>query len=342
MTALTRYQKLEGSGLWRPEGRAQRRDVAVRLGDTSLIIIDSRSGTALSHWTLAALSRANPGRMPARYHPGEDGGGESLETDDELLIEAIETIRAALAPPQRGRWLRNATLAALAMAVLAGVLALPQVLVSRGAGIVPQASRAHVGRLALEDLTRIGSPARLCAEPAGRQVMTVLRNRVLGPDWRVVVVDGIEGFESGHLPGRMVVLSRDLVERLDSPEALAGWLVAEELSEASRDPMLDVLRHAGTRATLTLLSTGSLPDRALTGYLAARLIRPASWPDAGAVARRLGEAGISTEPFAGSLPPAAARLAAVLLSAPEASGGPNGQPLLTDGEWLTLQAICQS
>lgn len=337
MTALDRYQRLEGTGLWRPDAGAQRRDVAVRLGKSSLMILEARSGTVLSHWALPTLRRVNPGRKPACYQPGPDAEGESLETEDDLLVDAIETIRKALAPPPRGRRLRLAVAGAAAVLVLAGVAWLPQLLVTRTAPIVPQAMRAQIGREALEDLTRTGSPVRVCAEPAGRQALSSLRNRVLGPNWRVVVVDGLAGFDAGHLPGRMAVLSRDLVERLDSPEALAGWLLAEEQVLAGRDPMLDALRHAGLRATLALLTTGGLPERALTGYARARLTRAATWPDVAPIAARFAELGISPEPYAASLPPAAARLAAIL-GAAEAEAGP---PLLTDGEWLTLQAVCQ-
>jgi hypothetical protein len=337
MTALTRYQRLEGEGLWRPDAQTQRRNVAVRLGESSLVIVEARSNVVLSHWALSAVLRENPGRKPALFVPGADAGGESLETDDEVLIDAIETIHAALTPPQPGRWLRWGAVAVAVVLTLAGALVLPQILTTRTVQIVPQAMRAQIGREALDELIRAGNPVRLCAEPSGRQALTALRNRVLGPNWRVQVVDGLAGFESGHLPGQIIVLSRDLVERLDSPEALAGWLVAEELAATARDPMLDVLRHTGTRATLTLLSTGNLPDRVLTGYAAARLTRPPVLPEAAALVQRLHGMGASASPYADSLPPAAARLAAIL-STDETRGA---IPLLSDGEWLTLQSVCQ-
>lgn len=339
MTALDRYQRLEGTGLWRPVAGTQRRDVAVRLGKSSLIIADARSGTVLSHWALSTVRRINPGRKPAAYQPGPDTepDGESLQTEDDLLIEAIETIRQALSPPPRTRQLRLAASALAAVLIVAGVAWLPQVLVARTAQIVPQAMRAQIGREALDDLARPGGPVRVCAEASGRQALSGLRNRVLGPNWRVVVLDGLDGFEAGHLPGQMAVLSRALVERLDSPEALAGWMLAEEQAAAARDPMLDALRHAGIRATLSLLSTAALPDRALNGYAGARLTRAPAWPEIAPLAARLAELGISPLPYADSLPPAAARQAAIL-GAAEAEAGP---PLLSDGEWLTLQAVCQ-
>lgn len=339
MTALDRYARLEGSGLWRPDAGAQRRDVAVRLGKASLIIADSRSATVLSHWALASVQRENPGRMPARYIPAEPGvpaEGESLETDDELLIEALEALLLALNPPGRGRWLRWALVGLALAAALASMLWLPQIVTSRTAAIVPEAMRARIGRDILEDLNRPASGMRICNDPAGRQALASLRNRVLGPNWRVQVIDSPVDFGSTHLPGRVVLLSRGLVERLDSPEALAGWMLAEELAAEGRDPLLEVLRHTGLRSSLGLLSTGTLPDGALTGYGRHALQQRAAWPGAEALAARLAALSVAPGPFAASLPQGQARLAAAL-----PVDLPPGPALLTDGQWLTLQALCQ-
>lgn len=335
MTALTRYARLEGSGLWRADAQAQRRDVAVRLGKTSLVIADGRSGAVLSHWALPALRRLNPGRRPACYAPDALEGGETLETDDALLIEAIETIQSALHPRPIRRWLMPVLAVAGLGAVLAGALALPGALIERTAVMAPQAVRAQIAREALDDLVRTGSGVRVCAEPNGRQALTALRNRVLGPGWRALVIEGLAGFEAGHLPGRVALVSRGLLERLDSPEALAGWLIAQDLADQARDPMLAALRHAGLRATLTVLTTGALPEGVLSGYAAQVLTRPPLWPEAAAIEARLADLGVSAAPYAASLPPAARSLAAAL-----PREAVPGVLLMTDGEWLTLQGVC--
>ena len=97
MTALDKYARLEGPGIWRAGPQDQRRDVVVALGDASLVLSDARSGLVLSHWSLPAVRRLNRGHIPALYSPDPDTDGEILETDDSLVIEALETIRAALA-----------------------------------------------------------------------------------------------------------------------------------------------------------------------------------------------------------------------------------------------------
>lgn len=337
MTALERYARLEGPGVWRADPEAQRCDVTVSLGEASLVIADARSGLALSHWSLPAVVRVNRGTRPALYAPLSNGPGETLELEDPLLIEALETIRSALGPRPAHRRLRLAAVAAVLAMVVGVGLWLPGALVQRTAAIVPPAGRDEIGRAVLDTLVEGGGAARICADPDGRQSLATLRNRVLGNDWRVVVVAGVPGAEAAHLPGRIVVLGEALVARLDSPEALAGWITAEALARAEVDPLLDALSHAGTRATLTLLTTGTLPEGALRGYARQRLTRPPALPQAAALGDFMAERGISPLPYALSLPAGREGLAQALADRPAV---PRGEPLLSDGEWLTVQAIC--
>jgi hypothetical protein len=93
MTALSQYERLEASGLWRASPDEQRREVIISLGDATLTITDMRD-IALTHWSLAALERANPGKLPAIYHPDGDPG-ETLELDETAteMLDAIERLR---------------------------------------------------------------------------------------------------------------------------------------------------------------------------------------------------------------------------------------------------------
>ncbi len=341
MTALKKYQRLEGSGLWRATPEEQRRDVVVALGDASLVISDLRSGAVLSHWSLPAVRRLNPSRVPAVYAPREDAQAETLELDDETLIDALETIRNALVHRPRLRHLRRGLgVSAVVLAVALAVFWLPGALVSHTAGIVPPAKRAQIGREALEALTATQPGARVCADPAGRQAMVTLRSRVLGTSDRVAVVDGLPGLEAAHLPGRLVVIGRGLLERLDGPEALAGYMMAEILAAEADDPLRALLGHAGTRATFALLTTGNLPVEAFENYAALRLVQPMALPDAPALAARFNALGIPVSAYAVSLPDAAAPLAQALADQP-VSGARATTRLLSDGEWITLQGICE-
>ena len=340
MTALKKYKRLEGPAVWRAAPEAQRRDVVISLGKASLVISDSRSGAIVSHWSLPALNRLNPGREPALYTAGPEDDAETLEIDDLTLIEALETIRNSLLPRNRLRHLRK-ILAGMSVAVVALLawLWLPPALVDHTSGIVPPAKRAEIGRAALADLTRSPDGPRLCTDPAGRQALTALRLRVLGPGFTVAVLSGGAPFGSAHLPGRLVVIDSRLLDRLDSAEALAGYLLVEEQALLAHDPMRDVLTHAGTGATLRLLTTGNLPDAALAGYAAQRFAAPPFAADPARLAARFDALAVSPAAFALSLPATAAGLSRALAEAPTPS---NPAPLLSDGEWLTLSQVCQT
>ena len=67
MTALTQYSRLEATALWRPTLDAQRREVIVSIGDATLVIA-TINDQALTHWSLAAVVRANPAVSPAVFH----------------------------------------------------------------------------------------------------------------------------------------------------------------------------------------------------------------------------------------------------------------------------------
>ena len=95
VTALTQFQRLEATGVWRPNSSERLRDVIVSFGDATLILSDPRTDTPLAHWSLPAVTRLNPGDHPARYAPGEMDV-EWLEVEDELMISAIDKVHRCL------------------------------------------------------------------------------------------------------------------------------------------------------------------------------------------------------------------------------------------------------
>ena len=105
MTALDKYARLEAEGLWREQEDAQRKNVIVSIGSASLIITDAQD-RPLTHWSIAAIARENPGKFPALYRPDGDAG-ESLELaeSEKQMIDAIEKLRRAVEKrrPKPGR-----------------------------------------------------------------------------------------------------------------------------------------------------------------------------------------------------------------------------------------------
>jgi hypothetical protein len=338
MTALKKYQKIEASGLWRETPEAQRREVVVAFGDASLVLSDPRTGTALTHWSLPAVTRLNGSDTPALYAP-DAGGDETLELDDPTLVGAIETVRDALARarPRPGRLRALIVAAVLAALAAAAVVWLPDALVRQTAGLVPPATRAEIGRLALADLTRLtGLP---CAAPLGVQASARLTDRLFapGPEQILVVRDGLQ--PAAHLPGGLILLSRRLVETPDGPDVAAGFALAEAARARAGDPLVPLLRHAGPVATLQLLTTGNLPATAVAGYAEGLLTRPPAPVPAETLLPDFAAAGVSSAPYAFALDPTGETVLDLIEADPLRGRTPS--PLLPDGDWISLQTICQ-
>jgi hypothetical protein len=339
MTALKKYQKLESSGLWRDAADAQRREVVVAFGEASLILSDPRTGNPLAHWSLPAVQRINPGALPALYAPDTGAAAETLEVEDAIMVGAIETVRGAIdhARARPGRLRSGVTAAAVVGAVLLCVLWLPQALITRTAAIVPDSKRAEIGRMALADETRVTGLA--CAKPLGLRAAGRLSDRVLGTAGGQIlfVRDGVQ--TAAHLPGNIILLSRHLVEDQDGPETAAGFALAEKLRAEINDPLVPLLHHAGLVATFRLLTSGVLPEGSLDGYAESALsAKPPALPDP-LLLERFRSAGIASSPYAYALDPSGETVLGLIEADPFRTGAP--PPILPDGEWISLQTICQ-
>lgn len=338
MTALRKYQKLEGTGLWRETPEAQRREVVVAFGDATLILSDPRTGIALSHWSLPAVTRLNPGGIPAIYAP-DLSGDETLELDDSTLMGAIDTVRDALAAaqPRPGRLRGGVVAGGLAVLGLLAVFWLPDALVRQTASMVPVSKRAEIGRQALADVTRVtGLP---CAAPLGLAAASHLSDRLFGAEKGQILILRNAPRPASHLPGGLILLSRSLVETPDSPQVAAGFALAEQARADLLDPLVPVLRHAGLGATLRLLTSGTLPPAALAGYAETLLTEaPGAVPDE-TLLEAFATAEVAAGPYARAVDPSGATVAPLIEEDPFRDT--LAPPLISDEDWVSLQAICQ-
>ncbi len=341
MTALDKYRKLEGMGLWAARAGAQRREVIVGFGDATLVISDGRSQQVLSHWSLPAVRRQNPGARPARYSPDGDAD-EVLELDDDWLIDALDTLQRALQPPVRlrARALRAAAAALAAAAVAALMLLGPGALQRQTAAALPDAARSRIGAAVLEQM-RTAPDIETCTSAQGTAALRALARQVLAPPARVTVLRGLAPAQLRALPGGGLVVDARVLDTAGGPAALAGALVLAQARTAGRDPLLPALAHAGLWATLRLLATGRLPDGALDGY-AARLMRAPPAPlQLQAALDGFARVALSTGPVTDT--PALMGPAPAALRDGLRAGDPRPGPapaLLSDGQWVALQNIC--
>ncbi|SCY74149.1 hypothetical protein [Paracoccus tibetensis] len=338
MTALKQFQRLEAQGAWRETPEARLREVVVAVGEATLVLSDPKSDRPLTHWSLPAVVRLNPGRMPAVYTPAADAPDEILETDDPLMIEAIEKVQQAIAQHRAnpGR-LRGGLMIVAGLAMLAAAaLWLPDALIRHAARIAPPAQARDVGLAVLADMQRVAGP--VCQRSSGQAVLNWITPRLLEPEAAVRVLPGaLNG--ARRLPGDLYVLGGGVLTASAGPEPAAGHLLAAHLSQTDREATLAALRHAGLGASLRLMTLGALPRDAMAGYGEALLAEPLPRPENAALLEALTRQNLPSEPYARSIDPTGASVLPLIEGDPIRQGVAQAD-LLTDPQWLALQQIC--
>lgn len=337
MTALKKFSRLESPGIWRPDAEAQRQDVIVSFGEASLVVAD-RNGRAMSHWSLAAVVRINRGELPALYTPSADGT-ETLEIEDETMVNAIETVRGAILKtrPKRGRLRLLLFGGALLLLLAAAALWLPNALMRHTLSVVPNPTRTEIGTQLFTAIGRVsGSP---CRSQRGDQALARLHARLLPPGkgGLLVVPEGIHSTIS--LPGGVMLLNRALVENHESADVTAGFVLAEAERQEISDPLRAVLETSGIVPTLRLLTTGHMKDETLQTYAETlTTLEPLRVPDE-ALLDRFSEVEVASTPYAYALDVTGESTLGLIEADPMRSGG-NRKPVLADSDWVALQGIC--
>jgi len=335
MVALKKYARLEGSALWRAQPQDQRRDVVVSIGDATLTITDMQD-RPLTHWSIAAIKRANPGTRPAVFHP-EGDPGETLElaADEAHMIDALETLRRAVdrARPRPGRVRWVGFTASVGVVALLAAFWLPGALVNHTVSVVPSVKRADIGAALIDRIERMTGPA--CAEPAGLRAIQKLRARLgSGP---IAILPGTAN-TSMHLPGGYILLDRAVVEDFEEPDVAAGFVLAEGVLAAAADPLRDLLRSVGTRASFQLLTTGSLDGETLDAYARLLLTQPRGVPEDEKLLAAFAAREVRSTPYAYANDVTGETVLSLIEADPMAGRDPRA--LLSDADWLRLQNIC--
>ena len=330
MTALERYQRLESLGLWREAEGSQRREVLVSFGSATLVVSDTAE-RPLTHWSLPAVTRINPGSHPALFSPGPDSP-ERLEIDDGDMIEAIEAVRAALdrARPRPGRLRGGLTLALLAAVGLAAAVYGPDALRGQAAVATPAAQRAELGARILGHMQAQAGP--VCRGTAGTQALARLMARLDLPGQAVVLPAALPG--PVNLPGDLTVLAQATLARYDDPAVAAGELLSARA--AMPDPLDDLLRQAGLRATVTLLTTGDLPPETLRTFAQSLLAGPPPPVSEQDLLSAFTAARLPAAPYAPVRTDRGQDAARLLTQTPPEGGA----VALSDEDWVRLRSIC--
>ncbi len=340
MTALSEYQRLEATGLWRAAPDAQRVEVIVSIGDATLVITDLQD-RALAHWSLPAVARANPGQRPALYFPdGNPGETLELSKSEADVIDAIEKLRATIERrrPHPGR-LRLVTF----VTVLAGVMALmvwwlPGAMRRHAVNVVPEVKRQEIGAALLTHIQRVTGPP--CREAEGGFALTRLGQRLPsanGSGRLLVMRNGVR--DTVHLPDGSILINRILVEDYEEPDIVAGYVIAARLRTTLSDPLADLLKHTGLWVSFRLLTTGKVDDETLESYAEYLLVAPSRPLNDDVLLAGFEAWSVRSTPYAYAVDITGEATLALIEADPFAVTAPE-TAILSDADWLRLQGIC--
>ena len=305
------------------------------IGEATLTIADGND-KALTHWSLAAVERVNPGVLPAIYYPDGDPG-ETLELSDseDAMIDAIERLRQAIerARPHPGR-LRLVSVLATVSAVLAVlVFWLPGALLRHTVSVVPEIKRQEIGQALLGRIERVSGAA--CETPDSTVVLSRLAQRTAVRQL-VVLPAGVAG--SLHLPGGIVLLNKALIEDHTDPAVAAGFILTERARAEIHDPLTQLLSYSGPVASFRLLTTGKLTQEDLDHYAEQVLVAPRPLLTDEQTLGLFAQAAIPSTPYAYARDITGETVLGLIEADPMA--GRTLEPVLRDRDWVQLQNIC--
>ncbi len=338
MTALQKYDRLEGAGLWRPSPEEQRREVIISIGDATLVITDLKD-QPLAHWSLPALERANPGQRPAIYHPDGDPG-ETLELaeDEADIIEAIEKLRTAIdrRRPHPGRLRLLMLVLSTTMVAALGLFWLPGALHEHTVSVVPGVKRQAIGEALFTHMQRVTGQS--CAQPTATPALNTLSARLSGqsPMRLMVMRSGVR--DTVLLPGNILLMNRALIEDFEEPDVAAGYVIAEQLRAQQHDPLARLLEESGLTASFRLLTTGTLPDEVLRSYAENLLTAPHMPVGDADLLGAFATHQVQSSPYAYALDISGETTLGLIEADPFAN---TPTPVvLSDADWVRLQGIC--
>ena len=335
MTALREYQRLEATGLWRATPEDQRREVLVSVGDATLTI-STFQNQALTHWSLAAIDRLNPGTLPAIYSPdGHQDETLELPASESDMIDAIERLRRAVerARPHPGRLRAISILFSIATIAFLLIFWMPGAVQRHALSVVPDIKRQDLGNAVLAKVERLSG--RACTTQETAPVLARLARR-LNVGRLVILPSGVR--ETRFLPGGIILLNKSIIEDHEDPSIAAGYILAEKVRSQRTDPMAALLEHGGLLASFRLLTTGELASEKIEKYAEEFLVKDPEVLGTDDLLRAFETAAVSSAPYAYALDITGETTLALIEADPMAGQSP--PPVLPDRDWVLLQGIC--
>lgn len=337
MTALTQYQRLEATGIWRKSAEAQRLDVIISIGESSLVITDINE-KPLAHWSLAALAVIQSKDGNKLYHPDGDPG-ETLElgSNENEMAKAIEKVMKAVdrRRPKPGR-LRIFSLASILIVILGlSIFWLPAALRDYTQKIIPEVREQEMGKAVFNEfISFVGAP---CSRELGIIALDKFSSNLGLVEYSFYIVPS-ETIEAIHLPGKIIVISKALVEDFDDPDVVAGHILAQIQREAKSNALDELMKQMNNIEIIQFL-LGKSPDAStLRRFSKDWIIKKQVDIDLEILMSEFNKRAISALPYSYAID-VTGQSTQIMINSEKISQKVR-KPSLDDSAWLALQTIC--
>ena len=337
MTALTQYQRLEATGIWRKSAEAQRLDVIISIGESSLVITDINE-KPLAHWSLAALAVIQSKDGNKLYHPDGDPG-ETLElgSNENEMAKAIEKLMKAVdrRRPKPGR-LRIFSLASISIVILGlSIFWLPAALRDYTQKIIPEVREQEMGKAVFNEfISFVGAP---CSRELGIIALDKFSSNLGLEEYSFHIVPS-ETIEAIHLPGKIIVVSKALVEDFDDPDVLAGHILAQIQREAKSNALDELMKQMNNIEIIQFL-LGKSPDAStLREFSKDWIIKKQVDIDLETLMNEFNKKAISALPYSYAIDVTGQSTQFMINN--EKISQKVRKPSLDDSAWLAMQTIC--
>ena len=336
MTALNAYERLETVGLYFDGSTPDGVEVVIELGKVSLIM-STPSGVHVAHWALPAVELAHPQPGILQVFPSQ-GATTSVVLDDSTMVDALNTVHTTLRKRAQRPWVaKYVTIATAIFACLVFIgFVLPVWIVNYASSVPAPLHKQEISLNIMATLAPTAGP--ICETPTGWGAMAHLSGRLFGDVGPKLYVMKNQPQPVLALPGNILVLSGQFLQQVDDPSVIAGHIIVARADAQINPPFRMLVAHRGVGTALAILTTGDLRKAdipAMAQWVSQTPLAPTL--DVETILQAFDQAGVSTAPYAASLPPSQFQT--------DLRGGnpyPDGSPelVLSDGQWLGLQDIC--
>ena len=331
MTAIKEFERLESIGLWRDSKDSQRREVIVSFGESTLVFSDINN-RPITHWSLAAIDDAGNSENGTIFTV-DDLGEETLEIDDQIMISAIDKIKASIEArrPHPGMLRLYLGSGILITFLTISIFWLPNALTQYASNIVPDSKAVEIGEVILKSIQK--TTGSICTTPEGERALRRLENRVIGsPSNRIRIIE-MGNRPSLHLPGGYILLNHRLTHQEKNANLIAGYAILERALEDEKSPLFDLFKSMGLKKTLKFLGTGDIDNSDLEYFANNQIFSSLSAPEAETIIELFNVAEIPRTRFAVNANRSDLIMATDLVAE-------QYLPILNDEDWLNLKEIC--